>query len=85
MYSAMSFGSVYSFPSYMILVGDVRVLLLDGSTDVKTLACALGLSLFSSNPCIMCSLFARLISLLSLFLYLLCVTIFSGVGLSVLI
>ena len=50
MCSAMSCGSVYSFPAYLILVGDVRVLLLDGSIESRTLVCALGLFLFSSNP-----------------------------------
>ena len=85
MCSAISCGSVYSFSSYMILVGDVRVRLLDGSTEFSILVCALGLFLFSSKPSIMCSLFARLMSLLSLFLYFLCAVILSGVGLSVLI
>ena len=42
----MSCGSVYSVPSYMILVGDVRVLLLDdGRMELSNCVCAVGLLL----------------------------------------
>jgi hypothetical protein len=63
----------------MILVGDVRVLLLDdGRMELSSSVCAFGLFLCSSSPCNMYCLFVLLVSL---FLYFLCVSLFAWVGL----
>ena len=66
--------------SYISVVGDVLGLLLDGMSVLRNLDCCLGSCCVRSICSVISCLLACLMSLLSLFLYLVCRLMFSGVG-----